>query len=73
MASFLSDLLNSIVDMPGKFVDVATHDPISAILVAFGALFVGGAVLAGAYLGLGAVVDLVRPSRPGAVHQPRGR
>ncbi|MFW5956285.1 MAG: hypothetical protein ACOCQY_02665 [Halorhabdus sp.] len=73
MASFLSELLNSGIDMPGKFLEVATQDPISAILVVFGAVFVGGAVLAGAYLGLGAVVDLLRPSRPAAVHRPRGR
>ena len=74
MADFLTNLLNSIVDMPAKFVDVAAHEPpIGAVLIAFGALFVTLAVLAGGYLTLGAVVDLLTPFRPAREHRPRGR
>ena len=34
------ELVNSLIELPGHFADVAMHDPISAVLVAFGALFV---------------------------------
>ncbi|WP_136689452.1 hypothetical protein [Halorhabdus amylolytica] len=73
MATFISDLLDSIVEMPARFVDVAMHDPIGAVLIAFGALFVGLAVLAGGVLSLGAALDLLRPFRPAREHRPRGR
>lgn len=73
MVAFLTDLLESVFAMPGEFVEVALHDPIGAVLIAFGALFVGLAVLAGAYLTLGAVADLFRPFRPAREHRLRGR
>ncbi|WP_135667583.1 hypothetical protein [Halorhabdus rudnickae] len=73
MATFLTKLLDSIVEMPAKFADVAMHDPIGAVLIAFGALFVGLAVLAGGVLSLGAVLDLFSPFRPAREHRPRGR
>jgi Na+-transporting methylmalonyl-CoA/oxaloacetate decarboxylase gamma subunit len=73
MASFLTQLINSIVDMPGKFVDVMLHDPISAVLVGMGAVFVGLAVLAGGVLTLSAVVEFLTPGRPDREHRPQAR
>ncbi|WP_233263408.1 hypothetical protein [Halorhabdus sp. CUG00001] len=73
MASFLTKLVNSLFDAPAEFVDVASQGPISALLVALGALFVGAAVLAGGVLGLRAVVDLLTPFRSDRVHRPRDR
>lgn len=62
MASFTAQLVDSIVSMPEKFADVATHDPLSAVLMLFGALFVFGAVGAFGYLSLGALADLLTPA-----------
>ncbi|MFB6202581.1 MAG: hypothetical protein ABEI98_11310 [Halorhabdus sp.] len=73
MASFLTDLIESVLELPGKFLDVATHDPISAVLLGFGALFVGLAVAAGGVLTLRAVVESLSPFRPAREHRPRGR
>lgn len=52
------ELVNSVVEMPGRFADVAAHDPVSAVLIAFGALFVTAAVGAFGYLSLGAFFSL---------------
>ena len=62
IVSFLNQLLGSIGEMPWRFADVVTHDPISAVLVGIGALVMTLTLGAGAYLTLGAVVDLVTPS-----------
>jgi hypothetical protein len=58
LASAATDLVNSIVEMPFKFAEVATHDPVSAVLLAVGAVFTGLAVGVFGYLSLGAVVSL---------------
>lgn len=71
MAGFLTDLLESIVTLPGAFADVAMQGPIAALLVGLGALFVGLAVLAGGALTIGALVDLITPTRRDRVHRPR--
>jgi len=54
-----NELLDSIIEMPGQFADVAMHDPLSAVLIAFGALFVTLAVGAFGYLSLGALVSFL--------------
>ena len=57
--SLLTDFIQSVLDMPGEFATVATHDPLSALLVAVGGLFV---LLSVGYFGiltLGAVANLV--------------
>jgi len=54
-----NELLDSIIEMPGQFADVAMHDPLSAVLMAFGALFVGLSVGAFGYLSLGALVEFL--------------
>ncbi|WEL16422.1 MULTISPECIES: hypothetical protein [unclassified Halorhabdus] len=62
LVSFLNRLVGSIGEMPFRFAEVVTHDPISAVLVGMGALVIGLTVGASAYLTLGAVVDLVSPA-----------
>ncbi|CCQ33421.1 hypothetical protein HLRTI_000380 [Halorhabdus tiamatea SARL4B] len=62
IVSFLERLLGSIGEMPFRFADVVTHDPISAVLVGIGALVMTLTLGTGAYLTLGAVVDFVTPS-----------
>ena len=55
------DLIGNVTTMINEFTNIALSDPLSAILILFGSLFVGGSVLAFTYLSLGAVVDLVTP------------
>ncbi|SDJ22992.1 hypothetical protein SAMN05216226_101231 [Halovenus aranensis] len=60
--SALSKIIDSIVDMPGEFADVAAQGPAEGLLLAFGALFVVLPSVALGYLVLGAGLDLVTPS-----------
>lgn len=64
MQSLLMQLLQSIIDMPGKFIDIALYDPLSAVLILLGAVLVGAASAVFGYLTLGAVASLV--VRPGS-------
>lgn len=66
--SAVSQFVESIVEMPGAFADVAMQGPFEALLLAFGVLFVvfPSAVLA--YLTLGAGLALVNPGRTGTRH-----
>lgn len=61
MADFLSQLVDSIVEMPDLFADVAAVDPLSALLLVVGALLVGVSVGVFGVLSLGAVLNLVSP------------
>ena len=61
--SLLSDLVQSIIDMPGEFADVATQGPIAGVLLLIGALLVVVPSLIFGYLTLGVLVDLVLPDR----------
>jgi hypothetical protein len=61
-------LVQSILDMPGKFVDIALFDPISAVLILVGAALVGAASAVFGYLSLGAALSLV--FRPGSGRSP---
>ncbi len=57
--SLVTELIQSVLDMPGEFATVATHDPLSALLIAFGALFV---LVSAGYFGvltLGAAVNVL--------------
>lgn len=65
------ELVNSVAEMPFRFAEVAAHDPVSAVLIAFGALFVTAAVAVFGYLSLGAFFSLFTagsspPQRPEA-------
>jgi hypothetical protein len=64
MQTLLMQLLQSIIDMPGKFIDIALFDPLSAVLILLGAVLVGAASAVFGYLTLGAVASLV--VRPGS-------
>lgn len=63
-------LVESIVEMPSHFADVAAHDPVSAVLMVFGALFVAAASAVFGYLSLGAFVSLF--TRDWSTEPPRG-
>lgn len=66
--SLLSDLIDSIVEMPGEFADVAAQGPVEGVLVLFGALFVTLPVLYFAYLVVGVLVELITPESFGETH-----
>ena len=66
--SILSRLVDSMMEAPGEFVDVATQGPIEGLLVLFGAIFVGAPLVFFGVLVLGAAVDLVTPESFGAEH-----
>jgi hypothetical protein len=66
--SVLTRLVESIVDMPGEFADVAAQGPIEALLVLSGAILVGLPVAFFGVLLLGALADLVTPESFGAEH-----
>lgn len=66
--STLSRLIDSVIQAPGEFVDVATQGPAEGLLVLFGALFIGLPLGFFAILVLGALVDLVTPESFGATH-----
>ncbi len=70
MQSLLGELIDSIVSMPGEFLDVVTVDPLSALLVLVGGLLIGVSVAVMGYLTLGAAVDLITPD-VGSRGQPR--
>lgn len=55
--------VRSIVEMPGMFREVALQSPMTALLLAFGTLFVGVAVAALGYLALGAALSLFTVER----------
>lgn len=63
-------LVESIIDMPAKFAPAVTQDPISALLVALGGLFVMVASAVFGILTLGAALDLILPGSDGTTHRP---
>lgn len=67
---FIRELFQSLIDMPGKFADIAMHDPLSAVLLTVGAILT---TLAVAYFGLlaaGSVLDLFTPEASGPPRRP---
>lgn len=66
--STLSELVDSIIQMPAEFADVALQGPIEATLVLIGALLVGLPTAFFGYLVAGAAVDTVLPESFGAEH-----
>ncbi|WP_277543266.1 hypothetical protein [Haloarcula laminariae] len=68
MQSLPMQFVQSILDMPGKFVDIALADPLSAVLILIGAVLVGGASAVFGYLTLGAAASLF--IRPGSGRSP---
>jgi len=66
--SAVSQLIESVIEMPGKFADVATQGPLEGVLLLFGVLFVALPSAALTYLVFGAGVELVIPGQTGARH-----
>lgn len=66
------DIIGNVVELVTQIAGIAASDPLSGILVLFGALFMGVSMLAFAYLTLGAVVDLVTPEKSRA-QSPKAR
>lgn len=67
---FIRELFQSLIDMPGRFADIALHDPLSAVLLTVGAILT---TLAVAYFGLlvaGSVLELFTPELTGQPRQP---
>jgi hypothetical protein len=67
---FIRQLLDSVLRLPGEFAAVALHDPLSALLMGFGAVFVLASVGYFGFLVLGAVANLLTPSPGGPPQQP---
>lgn len=59
--SLVSEFIQSLLDAPGKFADVAAQGPIEAFLVLMGALLVGAPLVFFGLLVGGAAADLVIP------------
>lgn len=66
--SILSRFIDSLIQTPGEFADVAAQGPAEAILVLMGAILVGAPLIFFVVLVLGAAVELVMPESFGAEH-----
>lgn len=55
-------LIESALEAPGEFVDIATHDPLSAVLLVFGVLLVGLPMAVFGVMGIGVIAELLNPS-----------
>jgi len=65
-------IVDNLTEMVSLFSDVATADPLSAVLLAVGALFVVAPSAALGYLAAGAFVDLLIPESIGRSPPQRG-
>ena len=70
MQGLLTELLSSILEMPGKFLTVALNDPLAALMLVVGALITLGSMAVFGYLSAGAALSVFMPS--GGPRQPRG-
>lgn len=68
MIDVLTRLLADALAMPAKFIEIATADVVSALLVAMGGLLVTVALGVFGGLTLGAGIDLFRSPRIGQRH-----
>lgn len=63
-------LVQSMLETPGKFAEVAMHDPISAFILLVGSILTFGAIGVFGLLVAGAGFDLIRPEKAGETHPP---
>jgi hypothetical protein len=56
--NILTELIDSVLRMPGEFAAIATSDPLSAVLIAIGGLLTGVSVLVFGYLAVGGLASL---------------
>jgi hypothetical protein len=55
-------LIESATQAPGEFADIATHDPLSAVLLGIGALLVFLPMAVFGVLGIGVLAELLNPA-----------
>jgi hypothetical protein len=67
---FIRELFQSILDMPGKFADVAMSDPLGAVMLAVGSILVLLSVGYFTLLTLGSILDLFTPEVGGQPRRP---
>ena len=70
--SLLSDLVASLLELPGAFATVASHDPLAAVMLAVGGVLVALSVGYFGLLVLGGILSLFNP-RGGGRSYPRAR
>lgn len=68
--SLLTDLIDSLLAMPGEFAAIAGHDPLAALMLAVGAVLVTVSVGYFGLLVLGSLLNLVTPSGGGRSYPP---
>jgi len=68
--NLLVETATSVLEMPGKFAEVALHDPLSAVLIACGAAVVGASVTVFGYLTVGALLNAVTGGPDAEPRQP---
>lgn len=66
--SIASQFVDSAIEMPGRFAEVAAQGPVEGLLVLFGALFVGAPLAYFGYLSTGAILSPFLPESFGAEH-----
>jgi hypothetical protein len=66
----IRELFQSILDMPAKFLDIAMHDPLAALMMVFGSVFVTVSVGYFGLLALGSIADLFTPEAGGQPRRP---
>jgi hypothetical protein len=67
---FIRQLFQSLLDMPGRFADIAMHDPLGAVLLTVGAILTTLSVAYFGLLVLGSVLDLFTPEASGPPRRP---
>lgn len=67
---FIRRLLQSILDMPGEFVNIATHDPLAAVMLAVGSIIMLVSIGYFTLLALGSVADVFTPEPGGQPRRP---
>lgn len=67
---FIRQLFQSVLDLPGEFLDVALHDPLSAALMAVGGLLTLFSIAVFGLLVLGSIFDIFTPEPGTAPRRP---
>ncbi len=68
--SIVSQLFESIAQMPGKFATIASHDPLAAVMLFVGSVLMALAMGVFGLLTLGALADFLTPSQSSPPRQP---
>lgn len=68
--SLIGRLIQSALEMPSTFTEIALQDPLTAILVAVGSLLFGVVGLLSLYVVVGVLVQVVTPTETGQTRRP---